>query len=320
MVAGVYLIVEFGRRPQPGDIAAMQWGGDPHRLFLCRTFALRYDQDLETIEVATYYAIPEDLLDKQREQRLFWYPLRLNESTEDYFLTAMEEHEVPERPVPPHLLFGTVLSQVTELIVNYIIIGYMKLSEYASKVGIQYQTAWKHYHKGLIPGAYQLATGTIIVPDDILQKPGKTGIDAAVYARVSSSENRDNLETQAERMTQYAIARGYRVVRVVKEVGSGINEGRKQFLSLLSAEGVDVIVVEHRERATRFGFAYIQTLLGSSGRRIEVVNEAENDKEELMQDLIAIITSFVASYDGRRRAKRKTEKLSEALKSNGHPG
>ena len=84
----------------------------------------------------------------------------------------------------------------------------MKLSEYAAKVGIKYQTAWKHYRQGLIPGAYQLATGTIIVPDDLLHKPGKTSVDAAVYARVSSSENRDNLETQAERMTQYAMARG----------------------------------------------------------------------------------------------------------------
>ena len=99
----------------------------------------------------------------------------------------------------------------------------MKLSEYAAKLGIKYQTAWKHYRNGLIPGAYQLATGTIIVPEDHLQKPGKTGIDAAVYARVSSSENRDRLDSLADRMTQYAIARGYRVIRVVKEVGSGID-------------------------------------------------------------------------------------------------
>ncbi|MCB2160449.1 IS607 family transposase [bacterium] len=196
----------------------------------------------------------------------------------------------------------------------------MKLSEYAAKVGIKYQTAWKHYRQGLIPGAYQLATGTIIVPDDVLQKPGKAGVDAAVYARVSSSENRDNLETQAERMTQFATARGYKIVRVVKEVGSGINDSRKQFLSLLCDENVDVIVVEHRDRATRFGLAYIQTLLAASGRRIEVANEAENDREELMQDLISIITSFTARYYGRRRAKRKTEKLIEELRSHGHPG
>ncbi len=115
------------------------------------------------------------------------------------------------------------LTKTSDFVLLYRMIYRMKLSEYAAKGGIKYQTAWKHYRQGLIPGAYQLATGTIIVPDDLLQKPGKT----SVYARVCSSENQDNLETQAEWMTQYAIARRYRVVRVVKEVGSGINDGRK---------------------------------------------------------------------------------------------
>jgi predicted site-specific integrase-resolvase len=108
----------------------------------------------------------------------------------------------------------------------------MKRSVYAAKVGIQYQTAWQHYRKGLIPGAYQLATGTIIAPDDIFQKSGKKGQDAAVYGRVSSRENKGNLYAQAAQMGQYAMARGYRVVRAVKEVGSGINEGCKKFQSL----------------------------------------------------------------------------------------
>lgn len=193
----------------------------------------------------------------------------------------------------------------------------MKLSTYAKKVGIQYQTAWHHYKKGLIPGAYQLATGTIVVPEEVFQEGKKTGLDVAIYARVSSSENKDNLERQAERMTAYAVARGYRVKRVVKEVGSGVNDSRKQFLSLLQDESVDIIVVEHCDRATRFGFSYIRTLLAGTDRRIEVVNEGENDKEELMEDLIAIITSFVARYYGRGRAKRKTEKLIEELKHNG---
>ncbi len=83
---------------------------------------------------------------------------------------------------------------------------------------------------------------------------------------------------------------------------------------------MDVIVVEHCDRATHFGLAYIQTLLSASGRRIEVANEAENDREELMQDLIAMITSFTARYYGRGRAKRKTEQLIEELRSHGHPG
>lgn len=191
----------------------------------------------------------------------------------------------------------------------------MKLSTYANKLGISYYTAWRHFHKGYIEGAYQLESGTIIVPDDIVEEvPDEDGPpQAGVYARVSSSENKDNLESQAQRVTDYCAARGYQVTRVVKEVGSGVNDGRKQFLSLLTDDGVDIIVVEHKDRATRFGFNYIQRLLESQGRSIEVINATENDKEELMNDLIAIITSFVARYYGHRRAKRKTEQIIKEL-------
>ncbi len=140
-----------------------------------------------------------------------------------------------------------------------------------------------------------------------------TDIIAATYSRVSSSENKDNLESQSDRVSQYCAAKGYHIKRVVKETGSGVNDQRKQFLSLLKDPSVNVIVVEHRDRATRFGFNHIQELLALQGRRIEVINEAEGRRNELMEDLVAIITSFTARYYGQRRAKRKTEKIIKEL-------
>lgn len=190
----------------------------------------------------------------------------------------------------------------------------MKLSDYSKKLGLTYKTTWRLFRNGHIPGAYQLPTGTIIVPE-VEPAPTDTPLAVAIYSRVSSSQNKSNLDSQCERLTQYCAARGYHVVRTVKEVGSGVNDQRKKFLSLLCDAQIRIIVVEHRDRATRFGFNYIQTMLEQSGRRIEVINEAENDKDELMQDLIAIITSFVARYYGRRRAKRKTEKIVGELSS-----
>ena len=77
-----------------------------------------------------------------------------------------------------------------------------------------------------------------------------------------------------------------------------------------------IIVVEHKDRATRFGFRYLETLLELQGRRIEVVNLADNGQEDLLQDLVAIIYSFCARLYGQRRAKRKTEKITQALESN----
>jgi predicted site-specific integrase-resolvase len=76
---------------------------------------------------------------------------------------------------------------------------------------------------------------------------------------------------------------------------------------------VRIIVVEHKDRFTRFGFTGYKTLLNADGRDIEVVNEAENGKEDLLQDLVSIITSFCARLYGQRRCKRKTEKIIQEL-------
>jgi predicted site-specific integrase-resolvase len=123
----------------------------------------------------------------------------------------------------------------------------------------------------------------------------------------------NNLDSQAERGAVYCAAGGYQIAKVVKEVGSGVNDQRPKFQALLADKTVSLIVVEHRDRATRFGFHYLRTLLENEGRRIEVINESEGDKEELIQDLMAIITSFVARYYGQRQARRKTEAIIKEL-------
>jgi predicted site-specific integrase-resolvase len=89
------------------------------------------------------------------------------------------------------------------------------------------------------------------------------------------------LEGQAKRLTDYWVAKWYRVRVVVKEMGSGLNDARPKLLKLLTAP-LTLIVVEHPERLTCFGFNYTQQLLAMQGRRIEVVNLAENGKEDLI--------------------------------------
>jgi predicted site-specific integrase-resolvase len=88
---------------------------------------------------------------------------------------------------------------------------------------------------------------------------------------------------------------------------------RPKFQALLADKTVSLIVVGHRNRATQFGFHYLRALLENEGRRIEVINENEGDKEELIQDLIAINTSFVARYYGQHRARCKTEAIIKEL-------
>jgi predicted site-specific integrase-resolvase len=188
----------------------------------------------------------------------------------------------------------------------------MKLIDYAHKMGISCKTAWRWYKAGKLPGK-QMDTGTILVMEDEPERHVPTKV--AAYARVSSAENTSNLDSQAERLVAYCAARGYHVAKVVKEVGSGINESRPKFLALLADQDIGTIVVEHKDRATRFGFRYIETLLKTNGRTLEVVNQAENSSEDLLADLTAIIYAFCARLYGQRHAKRKTEKIVQELEA-----
>jgi predicted site-specific integrase-resolvase len=189
----------------------------------------------------------------------------------------------------------------------------MKLKDYARQQGVSYRTAWRWWKAGKLPG-HQMDTGTILIEPSAVAPSGVTQ-HVAVYVRVSSAENKGNLESQAERLAAYCAARGYQVAKVVKEVGSGINDARPKLLALLEDQSVSLIVVEHKDRLTRFGFRYLDTLLRAQGRAIEVVNQAENGTEDLLADLTAIVYSFCARLYGQRQAKRKAEVIVRELEA-----
>ena len=188
----------------------------------------------------------------------------------------------------------------------------MKLSDYAKQMGVRYETAWRWYRDGKIQGR-RIGLHTIIITEGQEEPQSAASQQVAIYARVSSAENKSNLDSQAERLVAYCAARGYQVAKVVTEVGSGINDARPKLLALLADQGIGVIVVEHKDRLTRFGFRYLDTLLKAQGRAIEVVNQAENGTEDLLADLTAIVYSFCARLYGQRRAKRKTEAIVKQL-------
>jgi predicted site-specific integrase-resolvase len=188
----------------------------------------------------------------------------------------------------------------------------MKLSQYAKQQGISYRTALRWFREGTIPG-YQAPSGTIIVTEQQAPVPARQKV--AIYARVSSSEHRENLERQAERLSQYCTVRGYPIALVVKEIASGVNDRRPKLLGLLKDPTITRLVVEHRDRLTRFGFAYIDALFSVQGRVIEVVNPADNDTDEVWADLRSMIYALCARLYGPRRAKRTMEKVVEALQA-----
>lgn len=184
----------------------------------------------------------------------------------------------------------------------------MKLSDWAKKVGISYRRAWQLFKDGKLPNAYKLPSGTIIV-EESERVTNVTEKTVAIYTRVSSSENKINLERQAERLKEYAIAKGYKIQHIVKEVGSGINDTRPKLINLLKKRDYNILLVEHKDRLTRFGFNYIQLLADEHGKKIEIVNNSVDEKEDLIQDFVAVIYSFSAKLYGLRKAKRKTEQI-----------
>jgi len=190
----------------------------------------------------------------------------------------------------------------------------MKLSEYAKKYGITYRTAFRWWQQGHIKG-FQKPSGTIIVTEGEEEAPvaKKVVAPVVIYARVSSIKHKEDLDRQVARLEDYCAAKGYQVGRVVKEIGSGVNDSRGKFLSLLADPKVTTIVVEHKDRATRFGFRYLEVLLSQQHRTIEVVNLAENNREDLVHDLSSIVYAMCARLYGQRRAKRQQELIGKIL-------
>ena len=135
----------------------------------------------------------------------------------------------------------------------------MKLSDYAKSLGVCYKTAWNMWKRGELD-AYQLPSGTIIVNNNINSFECKF-VKVAIYCRVSSAENKSNLESQAERLLNYCSSKGYSVVRVVKEVSSEVNDNRRLVVKLLQENDYNLIVCEHKDRLSRVGFNYLKVLL-----------------------------------------------------------
>jgi predicted site-specific integrase-resolvase len=188
----------------------------------------------------------------------------------------------------------------------------MKLSQYVKQQGISYRTAFRWWQAGHIKG-YQAPSGTIIVTEG--ETPVSRPEKVAIYARVSEASHKENLERQAERLIQYCTVRSYQAPLVVKEIASDVNESRPKLLGLLKDTSITCIVVEHKDRLTRFGFHCLEVLLETQGRVIEVVNVAENETEDLIDDLASIVYSLCTQLYGQRRAKRKTERLVQELQA-----
>lgn len=191
----------------------------------------------------------------------------------------------------------------------------MKLRVFAEKRGISYQTAWRWFKSGKFPPGVtmeQMPTGTVIVTELSSPTALSPGMTVALYARASSSDQKNDLDAQLGRLATYANAHKWTVVESVTEVGSGLNGRRSKLIKILASPNVSAIVVEHRDRLMRFGSEYVEAALTAQGRKLIVIDPSEV-KDDLVQDMIEVLTSFCARLYGRRSAKNKAMKAMKAI-------
>lgn len=185
--------------------------------------------------------------------------------------------------------------------------GRMNLAEWAETQGIARGTAYRWFREGKLPVPASRVGGLILVNAPAAAEVPSTS-ETVVYARVSSADQKSDLDRQVARVTVWATGQGMAVDRVVTEVGSALNGRRKKFLALLKDPAVETIVVEHRDRFARFAVEYIEAALSAQGRRLVVVDTAEVD-DDLVRDMTEILTSFCARLYGRRAAANRAQRM-----------
>ena len=153
-----------------------------------------------------------------------------------------------------------------------------------------------------------LATGTVILH----AAPANEPAGVALYARVSSGDQKADLHRQLSRLAEFSAKHGFRVVAAVQETGSGSHGRRKALLRILRNPKVQVIVVEHRDRLMRFGLEYVEAALAAQGRRVMVVDGSQIT-DDIVPDLQEVIVSMCARLYGKRAAKNRAKKAIEAM-------
>ena len=187
----------------------------------------------------------------------------------------------------------------------------ISLTAWGRLYGFDKATTSRLHHTGKLPPELQverLPNGRYYVV-----VPPESGGRCVVYARVSSADQKDDLDRQVGRVVEWVTEQGFRPDEVVKEIGSGLNGNRRRLRQLVADHTVSMVVVEHRERLCRFGFEYVEAALAGRGARILVMEDNELE-DDLVRDVTEVMTLLCARLYGRRSARRRAERALAAAR------
>ena len=182
----------------------------------------------------------------------------------------------------------------------------MRLSDWGRQYGLEPRTSWQMMKDGRLPDGVEVERvghrWYVIIPDT--QRPKDRTV---LYAHVSSSDQSADLVQQSERLQKFAQKQGWTVDEVVLETGSGLNGQHPKLLRHMRSEGSLRLVVEHQDRLARFGFEMVDAALKGRNGEVVVVENRETD-DDLVRDMVEVMTPMCAQIHGKRSARRRAEK------------
>ena len=190
---------------------------------------------------------------------------------------------------------------------------YYSIGEFANRIGKTIQTLRNWDKKNILKPSHVTQGGTRYYSQEQLNhflglKSEKQIKKIIGYCRVSSNKQKDDLERQIENVKTYMYAKGYQF-EIITDIGSGINYNKKglnQIIDMVTNSEVEKIVVLYKDRLVRFGYELIENLCNKFGTTIEIIDNTEKtEQQELVEDLVQIVTAFSCRLQGKRANKAK---------------
>lgn len=204
----------------------------------------------------------------------------------------------------------------TSNITNY------KPKDFAELLGVSVKTLQRWDRDGILKANRTPTDRRYYTYDQYLQFKGiqtENDIrDTVIYARVSTRNQKDDLQNQVEFLKQFCNAKGIIVNQCVEDFGSGLNYNRKKWNRLLDevmANKIKTIVISNKDRFIRFGYDWFEKFCEKFNTKIIIVNnETLSPNEELVQDIISILHVFSCRLYGLRKYKNQIKEDEEIVK------
>lgn len=198
---------------------------------------------------------------------------------------------------------------------------FLGIGEAAKALGVSEQTLRNWEKRGWFVPHHKSAAGTRYYTQEqinaflgVIGREVKDNRKIIAYCRVSSYKQKDDLERQIDNVRMYCISRGYQF-EIITDIGSGINYNKKginKLLNMVINGEVSKIIVLYKDRLLRFGYELFENICKAYGTEIEIIDSTEKTEEqELVEDLVQIITVFSCKLHGKR--PKNTKKLLEQV-------